>query len=169
MQEHSEKLDKLWIMDVSAVAKPEFRDGIRDLIKSFYNFFKHANFDADMSIDVTNMTVFNDFQIFIAICGYHSLYGQNTEHMRLFFGAMTILHPSIYDWEAVVKVDPKMEEFSKHFEGWNREQLFDLLAEAFAKGLAKSEADEDRVRLLSEGHMGHYEGPPSRDIFKRRL
>ena len=170
MKEHAEKLGKSTeMMDTEAYAKPEFRDGLRDAIKSFYNFFKHANFDADMSIDVTNMTVFNDFQVFTAICGYQSIYGESTGHMTLFFAAMTILHPTIYDWETIATIAPQTEEARQGFAGWTREQLFDLLAEAARKGPAQEEASEDRDPLIDEGKMGHYDGPPSRDIFKLRL
>lgn len=168
MQEYAKNKGIVLVFDIAAQAKPEFQKGLRDSFKSFYNFMKHGDNDADASIDVTNLTRFNDILILTASFEYHNIFKKTSMQMGLFQMVMFLLHPGILD-PGAMQERPEWAEFKKAYEGWGRDEILGDADRMMHQADFQEELSTDKTQLIGEGEGAYYAGNPHRDMFKKIL
>ena len=87
--------------DISRFVKDQYRKDFVALMKSRYNFFKHADRDHDEEIEITNIQFSNEADLFFVIVNWGQLFGQWTKHMQTFMMYMMIGHPNWFDLDAL--------------------------------------------------------------------
>jgi hypothetical protein len=110
--------------------KPEYKDTVIAAIRETSNFLKHADKDHDARLHVANIAETNILQIGICIVNYNHLFGEWTDHMKLFFNVAKIFSPASFVADdrrpqfdiALLKI--KDLTFAEYLNGWWDDPLF---------------------------------------------
>ncbi|WP_037087153.1 hypothetical protein [Neorhizobium vignae] len=168
LQEYAKSIGKGVLIDIDKLVRPEFAKGMKDAMNSHYNFFKHANFDAGLSIDVTNISQSNELEAFRAIVEYWALFEPRTHQMSLYFSVITILYPDLYRWELLENEKPSTARIRQELAAYGKADTFRLAAKALDLHPFLEEIQEDKQQIYRKAPP-HYDGPPHRDMFKRKF
>ena len=156
------------MVDFDKFIVPEHAKGFEAAMKSHYNFFKHANHDAEYHHDVSNLTELNDLSIVTAIGEYVSLFKTRSIHMSLYYIYAMVKFPDVLTLpEEFEKSDafPLLEDLKDY----DRDTMLSLLAEFVEQGLLDAEIATDTEQLVRNTSPAYHQGNPHRDMFKRKL
>ncbi|ASR08318.1 hypothetical protein CHY08_15125 [Rhizobium leguminosarum bv. viciae] len=168
MHEYAKANGKDLALDVEKYVHAEFKKGFAQAMKSHYNFFKHANHDADLAIDITNISEVNEVAVYGAIIEYWNIFPDRPHQMQLFFSIATIMYPDLFNWDTLGAEFPEVERHRLELASRSRGELCSLARDALAQGLTQVERTSETAPIFKTD-SAHYDGPPHRDMFKRRL
>jgi len=127
--------------DIMESIRPEMRKEVADVLRKSHNFLRHANKDADTTIDVSRIDVFNDGLIALTSAMYHERFGENTKHMSL-FRVLTVLnypHLMTEEYRRLQSPNPGWTELTTA----SHEERYDLM---------RTMLETDAVLLSEVGH-----------------
>ena len=168
MHEYAEANGIDLALDVEKHVQAEYKKGFAQAMKSHYNFFKHANHDAELAIDITNISEVNEVAVYGAIVEYWNIFSDRPHQMQLFFSIATIIYPDLFNWGSLDAEFPEVKSQRLELANRSRSELFSLARDALAQGLTQVERTSETAPIFKMV-IAHYEGPPHRDMFKRRL
>jgi hypothetical protein len=80
--------------DWSTLLKPEFARAAFVIFRETYNYFKHADDDADKKLQIRRIVDSNEMSIWMNCVRYRELFGKETFHMLQFVQYMAFKHPN---------------------------------------------------------------------------
>jgi hypothetical protein len=140
--------------DLADLVLAEHRTGFESMQKSRYNFFKHANKDADTEIDVTNLQISNEIDLLLTQGNHICVFETRSRHMHVFYMYMTIRYGRVFDGAAMLLPSDLKDQVTQAIDmnrGKSRYELISDFAEVVRRDEhAKKEFDEVQSLALAD-------------------
>jgi len=168
MYEYAKAKNIELIHDLSNLVKPEHVKTVRAVFKEHYNFFKHADKDADDEIDITNIHVVNEAETMLNIGKFNQLFKIPSQHMMVFNMYMMMRKPDLFDIDQMPFPNFAMamlKDLIAEHQGRSRSELcplfYDVLGVIAASEIAdvKAMSLEEELKSKNTGHRDISKAP----------
>lgn len=140
-------------IDISRLLVPERADEFWHVYREAYNYFKHADIDAEDILEVHNIVASNELGIFLNVVRSTALGLPYDKHSQIYMIYILSYYPDV---QRLISIDlfPGTLEVREHFKDRTRSEMMDLLRELCAKDAEfQRERERDLIDVRIAGRV----------------